>query len=117
MFNVLLSTLTDKSLRFIFYKDSRKIDLKNEVPIYFEKGSKDISCIIDRLLICEDRVIIVDYKTGEEDTDPPAKDRRAGKYKKQIKIYEQGIKKIFPNKEMESYLIWVDKAKNRLWSL
>lgn len=117
MFNVFLSTLTDKSLRFIFYKDNRKIDLKKEVPIYFEKGNKDISCIIDRLLICGDRVIIVDYKTGEEDTDPPAKDRRAGKYKKQMKIYEQGIKKIFPDKTIESYLIWVDKDEDRLMKM
>ena len=103
--DILQTALTDPHLRFIFYKDGRDIDLKNEVSIYFEDKQQDIAGIVDRLLVSRDCVTIVDYKTGEKKPE----------YKTQIKIYVNGIKKIFPQKNIKAYLVYLEnKPGDRL---
>ncbi|UCC12390.1 MAG: UvrD-helicase domain-containing protein [candidate division WOR-3 bacterium] len=95
---ILDATLMDSDLRFIFCKDDRDIDFKNEVPIYFEDKQQDIAGVVDRLLVSRDCVIIVDYKTGEEKPE----------YNTQMRIYKSGVKKIFPKKDLKAYLVYLE---------
>ena len=93
----LKKTLTDPALRAIFYKDGRDIFCRNELPIYFEDGKKDVAVQIDRLLIEPGRVTIVDYKTGSEKEE----------YRHQIEVYRKGVQKIYPEREVITRLVYL----------
>ncbi len=91
----------DPELRFVFYRDNRNIQCKTEVPIYFEKEKKDVSGYIDRLLIEPDTITIIDFKTGEDKSE----------YKHQMRLYAQGIKKIYPGRSVSTYLIFLERKR------
>jgi len=97
----LVETLTDPGLRFIFYKDNQNRTCKNELAIYFEQEKKDVSARIDRLIIDNEKITIIDYKTGIEKAD----DRR------QILLYKDGLKKIYPGKKVEGMLIYLEMPR------
>jgi ATP-dependent exoDNAse (exonuclease V) beta subunit len=100
---LLRETVSDPDLRFFFYRDNRDIRCKNELPIYFEDEKRDVSAHIDRLLIEQNRITIVDYKTGEEKPE----------YKHQMRIYKKGIQKIYPDKLVKTFLIYLENKHGR----
>ena len=95
---LMLDTLTDPDLRFLFFKDGRNASCKNEVAIYFEEKDKDISGQIDRLIIEPDGIAIVDYKTGEMEAE----------HKQQLKVYKKGIEKIYHSKCINTMLVYLN---------
>lgn len=100
----ILNLLIDKEYEMIFGADSRA-----EVPVFGAVDGKIISGQIDRLVIQKDKITIVDFKTN----------RPAGKtlaetpevYKKQLKTYEALIRKIYPDRNVESYILWTNEAR------
>lgn len=99
---LLTTTLNDPDLRFIFFKDGRDVQHKNEIAIYFEEKNKDVSGQIDRLIIGSNNITIVDYKTGEVDT----------KHKQQLKVYNEGISKIYHDYTIDSMLVYLDNTSS-----
>ena len=77
-----------------------------EVPIVGEVDGKIISAKIDRLVITEKSVTIVDYKTNR----PSAKtiDDVPSVYLKQMALYKSLLQKLYPNKTVETYLLWTN---------
>jgi len=100
---LLFETLTDPELRFLFYKDNRAVQCKNELPIYFEDKRKDVSAQIDRIIIEPENILIIDYKTGEEKEE----------YEHQIQIYKKGIQKIYPGYSVKTVLIYLEKERGK----
>ncbi|MEO0185940.1 MAG: 3'-5' exonuclease, partial [candidate division WOR-3 bacterium] len=105
---LLLEIFNDQDLRFIFYKDNRNIEYKNELPIYFEDGKKDVSVHIDRVLIEPDRIIIIDFKTGKEKAE----------YVHQMNVYKKGVELIYPGQKVNTILVYLEnQAGNRIKSI
>ncbi len=77
-----------------------------EVPIIGEVNGKIISSKIDRLVIKEDKVIIVDYKTNR----PAAKNIEDVplKYINQLNTYKEIVNRIYPDKQIEAFLLWTN---------
>ena len=77
-----------------------------EVPIIGEIDGKIISAKIDRLVLSDNKVIIVDYKTNR----PSAKtiDDVPSQYINQMKYYKLLMERIYPNKIIETYLLWTN---------
>ena len=77
-----------------------------EVPIIGEVDGKIISSKIDRLIVENDKVIIVDYKTNR----PAANsiDEVPALYLSQLKTYKKLLERIYPNKIVETYLLWTN---------
>jgi len=100
---LLVETITDPDLKFLFFRGSQKIEYKNELPIYFEEKKSDISSHIDRVLIEPNRIIIVDYKTGDEKSE----------YVRQMHIYKKGIGKIYQGRPIKTLLVYVDKERGK----
>ncbi|MFN3966450.1 MAG: UvrD-helicase domain-containing protein [Endomicrobiia bacterium] len=96
--SLLQEIFNDPDLRFIFYKDNRNVEFKNELPIYFEDGKKDVSLHIDRVLIEPEKVVVIDYKTGEEKEE----------YIHQMGVYKKGIEKIYPEKKVTTILVFLE---------
>ena len=98
-----MALLNNSEFRDIFGKYSRA-----EVPIIGEIDGRIISAQIDRLVITEDKVIIVDFKTNR----PAATDITAvpKAYLKQLNVYKQLMEKIYPLKTVETYILWTNTA-------
>ena len=77
-----------------------------EVPIIGEVNGKIISSKIDRLVVKEDKVIIVDYKTNR----PAAKNIEDVplKYINQLNTYKEIVNRIYPDKQIEAFLLWTN---------
>ncbi len=97
---IIYNTLTFPDFQFAFNKGDKDVRLKVEVPVYYEKGKRDVSIKIDRLLIEPSKITIIDYKTGEE------KDEDI----KQLKEYREGMNLIFPERDIRAYLFYLDKG-------
>ena len=79
---------------------------KAEVPIIGEVNGKIISAKIDRLVINEDKIIIVDYKTNR-----PAAANLAEvpeMYINQLNTYKALLQKLYPQKIVETYILWTN---------
>jgi len=64
---------------------------------------------IDLLVIKEDRVIIVDYKTDTNVPDSP--DLIPIKYQDQLRNYKRMVQNIYPDKIVEAKLLWLSAPK------
>jgi ATP-dependent exoDNAse (exonuclease V) beta subunit len=98
---LLAETLFDPDLRHIFYQDGRDVACKNESAIYFEDEKKDVSGQIDRLLMSQDEILIIDYKTGTEKPE----------YKHQMRVYKRGIEQMYPRRSVRSMLIYLERDR------
>ena len=74
-----------------------------EVPVIGTLNGQAVSGQIDRLIIKEKEIMIVDFKTNRfiPSVIP-------SNYKKQLEAYRDLIKNIFPGKMVKSYLLWTE---------
>ena len=88
------------------YKDIFTENSRAEVPIIGEVDGKIVSAKIDRLIINKDKVTIVDFKTNR----PAAKSLNDVPeiYINQLNTYKKLLQKIYPDKDVETYLLWTN---------
>lgn len=77
----------------------------NELPIHYRTGKKDIHGVIDRVVIKENTLYLIDYKTHQNITNENVSEV-ANEYKKQIEFYKQGLQKIWPDHTIKPYLLF-----------
>ena len=83
-----------------------------EVPLVGDVGTlkpRVISGQVDRLLVSETTVTIVDFKTNR----PPPKDETGVPevYLRQMAAYRAALRQIYPDHEIISVLLWTDGPK------
>ena len=96
--------LDDTKFSFLFSKNARA-----EVPVMGAVDGKIVSGQIDRLIVFDDKVIIVDFKTNR-----PAAFSRENvpiSYIRQMEIYQKLIEQIYPKKTVETYILWTNTLK------
>jgi ATP-dependent helicase/nuclease subunit A len=81
-----------------------------EVPVMGEVDGKMLSGKIDRMIITDEKVIIVDYKTNRKIAD--VNSQTHNKYRRQLLSYKQLMQKIYPQKAIETIILW--SAENKL---
>lgn len=90
----------------------------NGYPEFFTKNSRaEVAYItensfegrIDRLVVDENSVTIIDYKTDQQ---IPAK--MPEKYKLQLQKYIKAMHKVFPNKNIKAAILWVGESSNKV---
>jgi ATP-dependent helicase/nuclease subunit A len=80
-----------------------------EVPVVGLLGGRALSGQIDRLVVGEKRVLIVDYKTVRP---PPAsEDEVAPLYLRQLATYRAALARIYPDREIECALLWTEAPR------
>ena len=80
-----------------------------EVALMGQVGNHIISGQIDRLVITDDKVMIIDYKTNRPAAKTPNDIPPA--YRKQMSAYRQLVEKIYPQKQVETYILWTNTAQ------
>ncbi len=78
------------------------IDNLNEVPIIYtdQQSGRTVHGIIDRLLIKDDSIIIIDYKTHRATNSKEI----AEQYREQMRYYVEGIRLLWPDRKVSSWL-------------
>ena len=97
-----ISALFDNpSFAFIFGACSQA-----EVPIIGRVENKIVSAQIDRLIVLNDRVVVVDFKTNR----PAAQDlaQVPAVYKNQLSTYQKLVAQIYPDRPVEGYILWTN---------
>ena len=99
-----LNLLENPEFAELFGENSR-----SEVPIMGEVDGKIISAQLDKLLILPDKAVIVDFKTNR----PAAKtlEETPVAYIKQLNIYRRLLEKIYPQKTVETYILWTNESR------
>ncbi|USG61328.1 double-strand break repair helicase AddA [Sneathiella marina] len=96
-----LAVINDLSFGPIFGEGSRA-----EVPVTGVFGDQVMSGQIDRLLITEKEILIVDYKTNRPS--PRSIDDVPKMYLRQMSIYHQAMSQMYPGKPIKLALLWTD---------
>ena len=102
--NEAFSVISDKRYNFIF--DDQNYDRAfNELPIHYQTGKKSIHGIIDRIVIKNNKVFLIDYKTHQNigRTDIP---EIAENYRLQIQFYKEGLERVWPDYSIKPYLFF-----------
>ena len=81
----------------------------NEVPISYQHGENTIQGIVDRLVINNDRIFLIDYKT-HTNTEPDYQQSLAAHYQNQMSLYYQGITRLWRNKSVIPQLLFTRNA-------
>ena len=82
---------------------------KAEVPIMGEVDGKIVSAQIDRLVVLEDEVWIVDFKTNRPAAQTPADVQHI--YIKQLSAYKALLQRIYSGKIIKTFILWTDTAQ------
>lgn len=101
--------IKDKS--FSDYFDSSHYDkFYNEVPIQFKHENKNVYGIIDRLIVKNNTVTIIDYKTHPYVTKENIK-THAEKYNNQMQLYKEGVQLLWPEYNITTMLLFTSIAR------
>ena len=81
---------------------------KAEVPVMGEVAGRIVSGQIDRLAVLPDKVMIVDFKTNR----PAAQTREQvpESYVRQLAAYRALVEKVYPGREVQTYILWTNTA-------
>ncbi len=99
-----LAVLRHPEFGRLFSKESQ-----TEVPLVGLVGNDVMSGRIDRLLVEDNEVLILDYKTNRPS--PISSDRVPQVYRKQLKNYKELLEPIYPGKTIRTFLLWTDETK------
>jgi ATP-dependent helicase/nuclease subunit A len=84
-------------------------DAQAEVPVVGLLGGHALSGQIDRLVVTQERVLIVDYKTLRP---PPAnEDDVPALYLRQLATYRAALARIYPGRAVECALLWTEAPR------
>jgi ATP-dependent helicase/nuclease subunit A len=76
-----------------------------EVPVQGMYGNKKITGFVDRIVEFEDKIYVIDYKTGKKNA------AYMQKYKQQLDIYCKVLKNVYPHKMVIPAILWVSSAE------
>ncbi len=86
----------------------------NEVPIYYYAGKRLVHGVVDRLVINEGTCTLIDYKTHRSaGVDKLA--AMAAPYHEQMRLYTEGIKRLWPDKTVRAVLLFTACAGVYAW--
>lgn len=110
MAGAVMAVLTDPRFAEAFGPDSRpEVALAGSIGRSARGDEIMLSGRIDRLVVTDDRVLIIDYKSNR-----PAPDRAedaAIAYQRQLAGYVALLRQIYPQKTIEAALLWTDGPK------
>jgi len=82
----------------------------NEVSITYELDKQLVIGIIDRVVVTNSKVYVIDYKT-HSNTDPDYQNELATAYHKQLIHYGIGAQKIWPDRIIETKILFISNSR------
>ncbi|MFQ6021211.1 MAG: UvrD-helicase domain-containing protein [Acidiferrobacterales bacterium] len=88
-----------------FFDPSYFQEARNELPILYRRAGKAVYGLIDRLVIYNNEIAVIDYKTHTEAVCENI-EQLAHQFEEQMRLYAAGIKKVYPSKELNVLLLF-----------
>jgi ATP-dependent helicase/nuclease subunit A len=88
-----------------FFNPARYLEARNEIPILYRDGGRDVYGVIDRLVIREEEVVLIDYKTHARATRENIA-RLAEDFREQMRQYGEGARRLWPRKKLRLVLLF-----------
>ena len=104
----LAAELTMKVLRLIDNEQTAILFSQNalvEVPVNGRVDGLGVAGQIDRLYVDDQRLILADFKTGTRPAGAPPLP-----YQQQMALYDALLRQIYPGREIECWLVWVEEG-------
>ncbi|MDH5473573.1 MAG: PD-(D/E)XK nuclease family protein, partial [Gammaproteobacteria bacterium] len=89
----------------IIFKPAAGTKIYNELPIQYRLDKQLVRGVIDRLLVSDDTMLLIDYKTHQQATTDNIKELAHG-YREQMQLYANGIQQIWPEKTLQTALLF-----------
>jgi ATP-dependent helicase/nuclease subunit A len=103
------STLNNKDFEHIF-KPSAYRQALNELPVLYQHNKRTVYGLIDRLIINDDTIQLIDYKTHQLDNETQL-DILAETYRSQMNLYRAGVEQLWPGRKIKSGLLFTHSAR------
>jgi ATP-dependent helicase/nuclease subunit A len=82
----------------------------NELPVTYKQGKRTVYGLIDRLIIKDDQILLIDYKTHPISNDCQLSSLTEA-YRPQLDLYRNGVEKIWPGLAIKSGLLFTNSAR------
>ena len=76
-----------------------------EVPLLYTLDNTTVHGIIDRLIVSEQEVHIIDYKTHRVDESNDLS-TLGTQFKAQLELYKEGVQRLFPGKTVKTSILF-----------
>ncbi|MFW2374555.1 MAG: UvrD-helicase domain-containing protein [Gammaproteobacteria bacterium] len=98
------TVIENDTLKAIF-KPKASILCYNELPVHYQRNHKTVYGIVDRLLVADNEVTLIDYKSHQQVTLDTLQ-ALADTYQQQLQLYADGLKQIWPDKTIRAALLF-----------
>jgi ATP-dependent helicase/nuclease subunit A len=88
-----------------FFDPARYQEARNEIPILYRDGGRDVYGVIDRLVIREEEIVLIDYKTHVRATRENIA-QQAEDFREQMRQYGEGARRLWPGKKLRLVLLF-----------
>ncbi len=94
--------LVEKYASYFQNSENMRSEVAVSGQVHYQGQDYRVDAVIDRLIIFPDKLVILDYKTGQ----PNAYKRK--RYHRALNIYGVLMANIYPEKKIEAGLLWID---------
>jgi ATP-dependent helicase/nuclease subunit A len=88
-----------------FFDPARYQEARNEIPILYRDGGRDVYGVIDRLILREEEMVLIDYKTHARATRENIA-QLAEDFREQMRQYGEGARRLWPGKKLRLVLLF-----------
>ena len=88
-----------------FFDPTRYREARNEIPILYHDGERDVDGVIDRLILRDDEIVVIDYKTHARATKENIA-QLAENFREQMRQYGEGARRLWPGKKLRLLLLF-----------
>ncbi len=82
----------------------------NELPVMYQHNKRSVYGVIDRLIINDDNILLIDYKSHQVETEAEL-ELLADTFQNQMQLYRTGVEKLWPGKKIKSGLLFTHSAR------
>jgi ATP-dependent helicase/nuclease subunit A len=102
-------TVSNRDFEHIF-KPSAHREALNELAVMYQHDKRSVYGVIDRLIINNDNILLIDYKTHQVEAGAEL-ETLADTFKHQMKLYRTGVEKLWPGLKIKSGLLFTHSAR------
>ena len=79
------------------------------MPLTGVVNGQVVSGVVDRLLVDQAKVLVVDYKTNRRP--PSSPDAVPGAYRTQMTAYVEILRHVYPDRDVKAALLWTEAPR------
>jgi ATP-dependent helicase/nuclease subunit A len=102
-------TVNNRNFEYIFDPSAYQQSL-NELPVMYQHNKRSVYGIIDRLIINDGNILLIDYKTHQVDNEAEL-ESLAETFQNQMQLYRTGVEKLWPGMKIKSGLLFTHSAR------